>query len=314
MAFLVLSLSKLVLAQGFPSKPIHLIVPFSPSSTIDIIARIVGPKLHQVMGQPVIVENRAGAGGMIGMEAAAKASPDGYTFVIAGVGQLAMSPPLYAKPPIDPVRDFAAVSLLATGPLVIAVYPGVPAFSVKQLVEVAKKKPGQLNFGSPGVGTSPHLTGELFKILTGTNIVHIPYKGNAEAVTDLVGGQVSIVFTSASTVVSLVKAGKVRLLATTGKRRILDLPDVPTIAEAGLPDAQVLGWYGAVAPVATPKDVVARLNREIVKVVGLSDTRAKLEQQNLDPETDTPEQFAQMIKDEYARWSKVVRSAGIRLD
>jgi tripartite-type tricarboxylate transporter receptor subunit TctC len=264
MAFLALSMSTLVLAQGFPNKPIHIIVPFSPSSTIDIIARIVSPKLHEVMGQPVIVENRAGAGGMIGMDAAAKASPDGYTFVIAGVGQLAMSPPLYAKPPFDPLKDFAAVSLLATGPLVIAVHPGVPARSVKQLVDLAKKKPGQLNFGSAGVGTSTHVTGELFKILTGTNIVHIPYKGNAEAVTDLIGGQLSIVFTSPSTVVSMVKAGKVRLLATTGRRRIVDLPDVPTIAEAGVPDAQVLIWYGAVAPTATPRDVVAILTNQSV--------------------------------------------------
>ena len=288
--------------------------PFAPGSTIDIIGRIIAPKLTEAMGQPVLVENRPGAGGMIGMDAVAKAPPDGHMLVIGALGPLAMNPALYPKTPFDPVRDFAAVTLLATGPVVIAVHPSVPAKTVKELVELAKKNPGKLNFGSPGVGTSPHLTGELFKLLTGTNIVHVPYKGNAEALTDLIGGQVSIVFTGVPPVVPLAKAGRVRLIATTGRQRIPGLPNVPTIAEAGLPGAQVLIWYGVVAPVATPKDVLARLNREITRIMAMPDIREKFSQQGIDPETSTPEQFAQLIRDEYARWTKVIRTSGIKVE
>jgi tripartite-type tricarboxylate transporter receptor subunit TctC len=266
------------------------------------------------MGQPVIVENRAGAGGMIGMDAVAKAAPDGHTLAIGALGPLAMNPVLYPKTPFDPVKDFAAVSLLATGPVVIVVHPSVPARTVKDLVELAKKRPGQLNFGSPGVGSSPHLTGELFKLLTGANFVHVPYTGNAEAITDLIGGQVSIVFTGVPPVVPLAKAGKVRLLATTGKQRLVSLPEVPTIAEAGLSGAEVLIWYGVVAPAATPKDTIARLNREIVKALSMPDVRERFSQQGADPESSSPEQFAQLIRDEVARWGKVIRSAGIKVD
>jgi len=225
-----------------------------------------------------------------------------------------MNPVLYPKTPFDPVKDFAAVSLLATGPVVIAVHPSIPARTVQDLVGLAKKRPGQLNFGSPGVGTSPHLTGELFKLITHTDIVHVPYKGNAEAITDLIGGQVSIVFTGVPPVVPLAKAGKVRLLATTGKERIVNLPDVPTIREAGVTGADVLIWYGVVVPAATPKDVIARLNREIVKLMALPDVRDKFAQQSVDPASSTPEEFAQLIRDEVQRWTKVIRSAGIKLE
>ncbi len=304
----------LALAQPYPSKPVRIIVPFGPGSTIDIFARIIAPRLHEALGQPVIVENRAGAGGMIGMDAAAKSAPDGHTLVIGALGPLAMNPVLYPKTPFDPVKDFAPVSLLATGPVVIVVHPSIPASSVKELVDLAKKRPGQLNFGSPGVGSSPHLTGELFKLLTGANIVHVPYKGNAEAITDLIGGQVSVVFTGVPPVVPLAKAGKVRLLATTGKQRIPSLPQVPTIAEAGVAGAEVLIWYGVVAPAATPKDVIARLNREIVKTMSLPDVRERFSQQGADPESSTPEQFAQLIRDEVARWGKVIRNAGIKVE
>jgi tripartite-type tricarboxylate transporter receptor subunit TctC len=309
-----IAVASLAHAQGYPSKPVRIIAPFAPGSTIDIIGRIIAPRLNEALGQPVVVENRSGAGGMLGMDAAAKSAPDGHTLAIGALGPLAMNPSLYPKTPFDPVRDFAAVSLLATGPVVIAVHPSIPARTVKELVELAKKRPGQLNYGSPGVGTSPHLTGELFKIQTGTDIVHVPYKGNAEAITDLIGGQISIVFTGVPPVVPLAKAGKVRLLATTGKQRIVNLPDVPTIAEAGVTGADVLIWYGVVVPAATPKDVIARLNREIVKLMSLPDVREKFAQQSVNPATDTPDQFAQMIRDEVARWSKVIRTAGIKVD
>ncbi len=306
--------SPLVCAQTYPAKPIRIVAPFAAGSTIDIIGRIIAPRLHEALGQPVIVENRPGAGGMIGLDNVAKSAPDGYSLVIGALGPLAMNPALYPKTPFDPVKDFAPITLLATGPVVIAVNPTVPANTVKELVALAKQKPGALNFGSPGVGSSPHLTGELFKLLTGTDIVHIAYKGNAEAITDLVGGQVSIVFTGVPPVVPLAKAGKVRLLATTGRRRLPEFPNVPTIAEAGVPGAQVLIWYGLVAPAATPKDIVARLNRDVVKLMSVADVREKFLQQGIDPETDTPEEFGRLIRDEYARWTKVIRTAGIKLE
>jgi tripartite-type tricarboxylate transporter receptor subunit TctC len=225
-----------------------------------------------------------------------------------------MNPALYPKTPFDPVKDFAAVSLLATGPVVIAVHPSIPAHDIKELVEFARKRPGQLNFGSPGVGSSPHLTGELFKLITKTNIVHVPYKGNAEAITDLIGGQLSMVFTGVPPVVPLAKAGKVRLLATTGKERMANLPDVPTIKEAGITGADVLIWYGVVAPAGTPKDVIVRLNREIVKAMNTPDVRDKFAQQGVDPAASTPEEFAEFIRTEVARWGKVIRTAGIKLE
>lgn len=240
-------------AQVFPSKPIRFIVAYGPGSTLDIMARTLAPHLHQSLGQPVIVENRPGAGGMIGTDAVAKAAHDGHTLAMSALGPLAMNPALYPNTPYDPVRDFAAVSLIATGPVVIVVHPSVPAKDVKGLVALAKGKPGQLNFGSPGVGTSPHLAGELFKIVTGVDIVHVPYKGNAEALRDLVGGQVSIVFSGVPPVVPLAQAGRVRILATTGKQRLPGFPDAETIAEAGYPGAEVLIWYGIALPAGTTK-------------------------------------------------------------
>jgi len=313
-ALLAAAIAPGALAQGYPSKPVRMIAPFAPGSTIDIMGRILAPRLTEALGQPVIVENRAGAGGLIGMDAAAKAAPDGQTLVIGALGPLAINPALIAKPPFDPVRDFAAVCLLATGPAVIAVHPSIPARTVKELVALAKMRPGQLNYGSPGVGTSPHLTGELFRIETGTDIVHVPYKGNAEAITDLIGGQVSIVFTGVPPVAALAKSGKVRLLATTGKSRIPSLPDVPTIAEAGVPGAEVLIWYGVVAPAATPAEIVERLNREIVRAMNAADVREKFLQQGVDPAPDTPARFAQLIRDEVARWKKVILTAGIKVE
>jgi tripartite-type tricarboxylate transporter receptor subunit TctC len=296
----------------YPTKPVRIVAPFAPGSTIDIIGRLIAPKLSEALGQPVLVENRPGAGGAVGLDAVAKAAPDGHTIVIGALGPLAMNPALYPKSPFDPVRDFAPVTLLATGPVVIAVHPSVPARNVKELVDLAKKNPGKLNFGSPGVGTSPHLTGELVKMLTKTDIVHVPYKGNAEALTDLVSGRVSIVYTGVPPAVPLAKAGRIRLIATTGKSRLPGLPDVPTIAEAGLADAQVLIWYGLVAPAATPREIIARLNREIVRVMQAPDVKERFIQQGIDPETSTA--FGRLVADEYARWTKVIRSAGIKLE
>jgi tripartite-type tricarboxylate transporter receptor subunit TctC len=313
-ALLLACAPALAAAQTYPTKTVRIIAPFAAGSTIDIIGRLIAPKLFEALGQAVIVEDRPGAGGMIGLDFVAKSAPDGHTLVIGALGPLAMNPALYPKTPFDPVQDFAAISLLATGPVVIAVHPSIPARNMKELVELAKKRPGQLNFGSPGVGTSPHLTGELFKLITKTDIVHIPYKGNAEAITDLIGGQLSMVFTGVPPVVPLAKAGKVRLLATTGKQRMPNLPGVPTMRESGIEGADVLIWYGVVAPAATPKEVIARLNREIVKIMSLPDMREKFSQQGVDPASSTPDEFAQLIRDEVARWAKVIRTAGIKLE
>jgi tripartite-type tricarboxylate transporter receptor subunit TctC len=300
--------------QAYPSKPVRIIVPFAPGSTIDLMGRIISGRLQERLGQPVIVDNRAGAGGMIGMDAAAKAAPDGHVLAIGALGPLAINPLLYAKTPFDPVRDFAPVTLLAQGPIVIAVHPSIPARNVRELIALAKSRPGELNYGSPGVGSSPHLAGELFNIAAGTQIVHVPYKGNAEALTDLIGGQVSIVFTGMPPVVPLVQAGKLKLLATTGRERIANMPGVSTVAEAGVPAAEMVVWYGVVVPAATPRDVIARLHGDITQVMALPDVRERFTQQGVDPTTSSPEQFAALIRSELDKWRKVIRAAGIRIE
>lgn len=299
---------------AYPVKPLRIIVQYGPGSTIDIIARILGPKMHEGLGQPVIVENRTGAGGAIGMEVAAKAAPDGYTMTIGATGPLVINPLLYAKSPFDPIRDFAAVSQVAHGPAVLAVHPSIPARSIKELVALAKAMPGQLNYGSPGVGTSPHLAGELFQMVSGTRMVHVPYKGNAEAITDLIGGHLSIVYTGVPPVAALAKSGRVRLLATTGTTRIPGMPDLPTIAEAGLPGAEVAIWYGVVVPSATPPAVINRLNSEVNRVGGLADVRERFSQQGIEAKTGTAEVFSALIRDELAKWGKVIKTAKIKVE
>ena len=317
---LALSWSALLLAapfasaQTFPSKPIRIIAAFAPGSTLDVMARILGPKLAESMGQPVIVENRPGAGGMIGMDATAKAPPDGHTLAIGALGPNDTNPALYRKTPFDPVKDLTGVTLLATGPVAIVTHPSVPARSLRELVALARARPGQLNYGTPGVGTSPHLAGELFQSVTGTKMLHVPYKGNPEAITDLMGGQLSIVFSGLPPVVPLVSAGRIRALATTGKERAPSLPGTPTVAESGYPGAGMVIWYGVVAPGATPKNVIARLNAEIVRVMKLPEIRERFTGLGADPATSSPEEFSALIRDEYARWAKLIQAANIRAE
>ncbi|HTP96705.1 MAG TPA: tripartite tricarboxylate transporter substrate binding protein [Burkholderiales bacterium] len=314
-AVVLLLVAPLAAAQApYPSKPIRIIAAFAPGSTLDIMARIIGPKLSESMGQPVIVENRSGAGGMIGMEVTAKAAPDGYTLGVGALGPSATNPALYAKTPFDPVKDFTGVTLLATGPVAIVTHPSVPAKTLKELIALAKARPGQLNYGSPGVGTSPHLAGELFQSVTGTKMVHVPYKGNPEALNDLIGGQLTVVFTGVPPVVQFVKAGRIRALAVTGKQRNPSLPDTPTVGEAGYPGAEMVIWYGIVAPGATPKNIVARLNAEIVKAMKLPDVRERFAGLGTDPVTSSPEEFSALIRNEYARWSKLIKAAGIKAE
>ncbi len=308
------ALTSTAAAQAYPSRPLRIIVMYGPGSTIDIMARLIAPKLTEALGQPVIVENRAGAGGAIGMDMAAKAPPDGHTLTIGATGPSVTNPLLYPKTPFDPLRDFAYISLIATGPAVIAVHPSIPAKTLKELVALAQARPGQLNYGSPGVGTSPHLAGELFKQVTATQIVHVPYKGNAEAITDLLGGQISIVFTGVPPVIPLMQAGKLKLMATTGNKRIATIPELPTIAEAGYPGAAMGIWYGLVAPAATPKDVLARLHKEITRIQTLPDIRERFVQLGTEPTTSTPEQFTALVRDELVKWGRVIKAANVKVE
>lgn len=301
-------------AQNYPAKPLRVIVMYGPGSTIDIMARLIAPKLHEALGQPVIVENRAGAGGAIGMEFVAKSAPDGHTLTIGATGPSVTNPLLNSKIGFDPLRDFAYISLIATGPAVLAVHPSIPAKSVKDLVTLAKARPGQLTYGTPGVGTSPHLAGELFKQVTGTSIVHVPYKGNAEAISDLIGGQISMVFTGVPPVMPLLQAGRIKLMATTGDKRIATIPDLPTIAEAGYPGAAMGIWYGLAAPAATPRDILARLHKEITRIQALPDIRERFVQLGTEPTTSTSEAFTHLVRSELEKWGKVIRTAGIKVE
>lgn len=303
------------LAQtSYPSKPLRFIVAYGPGSTLDIMARTIGPHLSQAFAQPVIVENRPGAGGMIGTDAAAKAAPDGHTMTMSALGPLVTNPVLYPKSPFDPVRDFAGVAMIATGPVVIVTHPSVPARTLKDLVALAKAWPGQLNYGTPGVGSSPHLAGELLRIVTATDLVHVPYKGNAEALTDLVGGQISIVFSGVPPVVPLAQGGRVKVLATTGRQRLAGFPDVETVAEAGWAGAQVLIWYGVAVPSATPRDIVNRLHAQIVRIMGLADVRSRFVQLGVEPVSSSADEFTALIRSEHVRWTKIIRTANIRID
>ncbi len=314
LALAIAGAAQLAFAQAYPSKPIRIIVPFSPGSTLDILPRLIAPHLIQALGQPVIIENRAGAAGAIGTQAGARATPDGYTLLMSALGPQIHTPILYPKTPYHPVKDFAAVSLVATGPVSIVVQPSLPVHNLKELIAYAKQRPGKLNFGSSGVGSIPHLLGEMVNLYAGTKIMHVPYKGNADAISSLLTGEVTMVMTAVPAVVSLVQAGRLRVIVITGPKRLPNMPEVPTIAEAGLPEAEILTWFGLVAPAATPRAIINRLNREVVKIMNMPDVRASFSMQGVDPEPNSPEEFAKMISDEYVRWTKVIRATGLKFD
>ena len=301
-------------AQSFPVKPVRIIVPFGPGSTIDIMGRTIAPKLTEALGQQVIVENRSGAGGAIGLEATARAAKDGYTLVIGALGPVTVNPGLYARAPFDPVKDFAPISLLATGPMIIVVHPNVPARSVKELVAVAKARPGKLNYGSPGIGTTNHMAGELLNMAAGIKLVHVPYKGNAEALTDLLGGQLDIVFTGLPPALAQIQSGRLRAVATTGTKRLAALPRLQTIGEAGLAEASVSTWYGLMAPAGTPREIVERLNAETIKTMKNPEIAERFTSQGADPITNTADEFARIIRDDVTKWAKVIKASGLKLD
>jgi len=301
------------LAQ-YPAKPIRLIVPFAAGGGNDNVARLVGKHLSDSLGQPLVIDNRPGAGGVLGAELAAKSAPDGYTLFLGGVGSHAINPNLNDSLPYDPIRDFAPVALLATAPLVLVVHPSVPADSFKAFVALARARPGQLNYASNGNGSSSHLAAVMFDSMTGVDMVHVPYKGLSPALADLLSGRVQLMFSSVVAILAHIKAEKLRGLAVTGARRLPSMPDLPTIAESGLPGYEASSWYGVLAPAGTPREIVARLNAELVKALAQPEVRTSLLAEGAEPIGGSPEQFAAHIRSEMERLGKLIREAKIRLE
>jgi tripartite-type tricarboxylate transporter receptor subunit TctC len=299
-------------AEPYPSRPVRFIVPSAAGSGTDIIARIIGQKLSERWHQPVVIDDRDGAGGMIGTELAARAPGDGYTLYMGFTGPLAVSPALFSKLPYDPVKDFAPVSLIDASPVVLVVNPSVPATTVKELIALAKAKPGTLNFGSAGSGTMGHMSGELFKSMSGTNMLHVPYKNVSQAMSDVVAGQLQLMFHVAPAVMPQVKAGKLRALGVTSLKRWAILPDVPTIAEAGVPGYESTVWHGVLVPAGVSTALVTRLHREIAdEILKTREVREAFAAQWLEPLGTTPQEFAAFLKNDIARNAKIVKAAGI---
>jgi tripartite-type tricarboxylate transporter receptor subunit TctC len=306
--------SPVAAAQSYPVKPIRLVVPFTPGGSTDILARLVGQKLSEAFGQQVIIDNRGGAGGTIGVEIVSRASPDGYTLVMGHIGTFGVNPSLYAKLPYDAIRDFQPISMVALVPNIMSVNLKLPAKSVKELIALAQTKPGGLNYGSGGNGSAAHLAMEYFKMLAKVDMVHVPYKGTGPALTDLLGGSISVIITGVPPQLGHLKAGRLRPLAVATAKRLPLFPDLPTIAEAGVPGYEATQWYGLLTPAGTPRAVVARLNAETVKALRSDDLREKLIALSAIPVGNTPEQFGAHIKSEIARWAPVVKASGARVD
>jgi tripartite-type tricarboxylate transporter receptor subunit TctC len=302
-----------VCAQSYPTKPVRLVVGFTPGGGVDINARLLAPKLMEYLGQQVLVDNRPGAGTNIANEFVARAAPDGYTLLV-NTAAVVINMSLYKKVNFDAIKDFAPISLFSHSPNILTVHPSLPVKGVKDLVALAKAKPGSMNFSSAGAGTTQHLTGELFKLRTGTQIVHVPYKGSAPSLTALLGGEVEMTFANIPAISSHVKAKRLRGLANAGAKRSDQLPDVPTMAEAGIKGVEVVVWYGVLAPAGTPREIVTTLATAIAKAARAPDTRQRLIDQGAEPVGNTPEEFAKLLKEELARWAEVVKVSGARAD
>ena len=301
-------------AQAYPEKPVKLVVPFPPGGPTDGMARIVGQKLAEAWGQPVVIDNRGGAGGAIAAEGVVKSPPDGYTLFFGTTGTQAINPALYAKLPYDPLKDFAAVGLVATTANVLVVHPSLPVKSVQELVAHAKANPGKLTFGSAGNGSSNHLAGELFNTMAGVQMTHVPYKGSALALNDLLGGQLSMMWDVISTAMPHVQSGKTRALGVTSPKRSAIAPEIPTIAEAGLPGYEVVIWFGVLAPAATPRAIVNKINADLKTILGSSDMRERLSKLGAEPAWTSPEDFAALERSDIAKWGKVVKASGAKVD
>ena len=310
---LALSGAQTTFAQGYPSKPIRIVAPFPVGGAPDVLARSIGAKLGERLGQAVVVENRLGAGGNIAYASVASAAADGYTLLLAA-GSLATNVSLYKDLMYDTVKDFAPITLVATSPHVLVAHPSVQATSVSELIALAKAKPGQLTYGSSGSGTVLHLAGEMFKTMAGVDLVHVPYKGGAPATNDLLSGQIALMFSAIPGALPQVRAGKLRALGVTGAQRSPTMPDVPTIAEAGLPGYAIEAWFGLLAPARTPESIVAKLNKDVVAILGDAEMKRRMADLGQELTSNTPEQFAAFIKSEITRMGEVVRASGAKLD
>lgn len=300
-------------AQTYPSKPIKLVAPFPPGASTDIVGRLLAAKLTESWGQPVLVENRSGAGGSIGAAYVAKAAPDGYTLMMGSVGSMG-TVGMRKNLSYDPVRDFAPITLGVRAASVLATHPSVPVTTLKQLIAFARAHPGKLNYATAGIGAPSHLAMELLNTMAGVKTVHIPYKGPSEAMTDFVTGRAHLAIQSVVSTLSHYRSGRVRVLATTGRERMRELSEVPTMSEAGLPGYEVYVWYGVVAPAGTPPDIIAKLNQELVRIFNLPDVKGKLLAQGSELATGTPEEFADFIRKDVAKWNKVIRDANVQVN
>jgi tripartite-type tricarboxylate transporter receptor subunit TctC len=314
LALLICLLATQVLAQAYPSKPVRVIVPYPPGGGNDTLGRLFAAKLQERMGQPFVVENRPGAGTMIGTEAAAKAAPDGYTILLSSIATHALSPNLYSRVPYDPVRDFAPITLLGIAPTVLVVTSELPAKSVAELVALAKARPGQYAYASGGNGTPPHVNAEVFKAVAGVDLLHVAYKGGGPALVDLIAGRVHVMLDTAASAMPHVRSGKLRALALSAPRRSPEYPELPTFAEAGMPQYDTNAWYSMHAPAGTPPEIVRRLNTELVAIVRDADVAARFKQLSTDPVGNTPEEFAAFVRAELEKYGRVIKAAGIKLD
>ena len=311
---LALAIAAPAFAQSFPSRPVRFVVPFSPGGSVDTLARTFSPKLADALGQQIVVDNRPGGNGDIGMLIVARAPADGHTIVLGYIANLAIAPSLQAKMPYDPVKDFAPITQPASSPNVLTAHPSVPAKNLKELIALAKASPGKLSFASTGVASVGHLTGELINNLAGIKITHVPYKGSGQAVTDILGGHVNIMYSGFSSTLAHIKAGKLRALAVTGPKRSPALSEVPTIAEQGFPGVEATAWYGVLAPAGTPKLVITRLHGDLVKILRQPDVVQRLDGLGFEIAATTPEQFGAYIRSEIKKWAKVVKASGAKAD
>ena len=301
-------------SEAWPVKPIRIVVPYPPGGGAEILARLASVHMSDTFGQPVIVENRGGAGGMVGTEFVAKSPPDGYNMVIATIGPISINPSLYAKMPYDPVKDLAPVTLTGEVPNGLVVHPTLPVKSIKELIALAKQRPRELNYGSSGNGAGDHLAGEMLNVMAGIRMTHVPYKGGAPAMVDLLAGNIQLIFATLATGIPYIKSGRVRALAMAAPTRFALLPDVPTVAESGVPGFAVVNWAGIFVAAGTPRPIIDRLNTEVVKALGAQDVKQKLLEMGLVAGSNTPEQFAAFIQSETVKWAKVIKDANIKLE
>ena len=313
-AVLGLGLASSTLAQTYPSKPIRIITPYNPGGTADIMARLVGQTLQEAWGQPVVVENKAGASGMIGADAVAKAAPDGYTLLAAYCTEISIAPSLFPKVPYDPIRDFTPVAVTALTPMILVMNPGLPAKNLKEFIALAKAKPRQFAYASAGAGSPAHLAGELLQRAAGIEMTHVPYKGGGQALTDTLGGQTALFFSSMPSALPHVKAGKLRALAVSTAARSPGAPDVPSVAEAGGFEFDMASWNGLFAPAGTPREIVNRINAEVTKAFGRADVRERLVKEGAEPQSWSAERFREFVVSDTAKFGKVIRDAGVKAE